>query len=98
MGFRKSSLVFFLGTLVWILFLGTLLDGAKGVKKARGKRQVSLDLVRELGLSDLALFTEASHVRHLSLSDRHTPFRNHPMALEHFPTGSIAGPPEHLRP
>ncbi len=50
-------------------------------------------LVRELGLSDLALFTEARYTRHPTQADRHAPFQDHPAALEHFPTGSLLTPP-----
>lgn len=50
-------------------------------------------LVRELGLSDLALFTEARYTRHPTQADRHAPFQDHPAALEHFPTGSLLLPP-----
>ena len=50
-------------------------------------------MVRELGLTDLCLFTEASYTRHLSLSDFHTAFQNSPMALEHFPSGSLVTHP-----
>lgn len=54
-------------------------------------------LVKGLGLSDLSLFTEARYTRHLSLADRHTAFQDHPMALEHFPSGSLVAPPASLR-
>jgi len=50
-------------------------------------------LVRRLGLTDLCLFTEARYTRHLSQADRFSPFQEHPASLEHFPSGSIAGPP-----
>ena len=50
-------------------------------------------LVRQLGLSDLALFTEARYTRHPTQADRHAPFQDHPAALEHFPTGSLLTPP-----
>lgn len=50
-------------------------------------------LVRRLGLTDLALFTEARYTRHPSQADRFTPFQEHPASLEHFPSGSIAAPP-----
>lgn len=50
-------------------------------------------LVRELGLSDLALFTEARYTRHPTQADRHAPFQDHPAALEHFPTGALLPPP-----
>ncbi len=54
-------------------------------------------VVKDLELTDLSLFTEARYTRHLSQADRFTAFQDHPAALEHFPTGAIAGPPERLR-
>ena len=57
----------------------------------------SRQIVRTLGLTDLCLFTEASYTRHLALADRITAFGDHPLALEHFPSGALAGPPPHLR-
>lgn len=54
-------------------------------------------VVADLELTDLALFTEARYTRHPSQADFHSPFQDHPVALDHFPTGSIAGPPEGLR-
>jgi hypothetical protein len=49
--------------------------------------------VKALGLTDLCLFTDASYTRHLALADGHAPFQEHPACLEHFPAGSLAGPP-----
>jgi len=95
---RKSVYFFFISLVFCLVFVVTLLDGAAKVKQAHKSRQSSIRLVKELGLSDLALFTEASYMRHLTLSDRHTAFKEHPVALEHFPTGSFAGPPRHLQP
>ena len=54
-------------------------------------------VVRNLELTDLCLFTEARYTRHLSQADLYSAFQDHPAALEHFPTGSIAGPPAILR-
>ena len=54
-------------------------------------------LVRDLGLTDLCLFTEARYTRHLSQADLHSPFQDHPVSLEHFPSGSLVLPPEWLR-
>ena len=50
-------------------------------------------LVKKLGLTDLCLFTEARYTRHLSQADRFSAFQDHPMAFEHFPSGSIVLPP-----
>ena len=54
-------------------------------------------VVRNLELTDLSLFTEARYTRHLSQTDLHSAFQDHPTALEHFPAGSIAGPTAGLR-
>jgi hypothetical protein len=54
-------------------------------------------LVAQLRLTDLALFTEARYTRHPSQADLHSAFQDHPLALEHFPTGSLIGPPAGLR-
>ncbi len=50
-------------------------------------------MVRDLGLSDLCLFTEASYTRHITQTDLRTPFQELPMSLEHFPSGSLMLPP-----
>jgi hypothetical protein len=54
-------------------------------------------LVLTLQLTDLALLTEARYTRHPSQADRHAPFQDHPLALDHFPSGSFWKPPRQLR-
>ncbi len=54
-------------------------------------------LVRQLQLTDLCLFTEARYTRHPSQADLHSAFQDHPLALEHFPSGSLLLPPANLR-
>lgn len=79
-----------------MLFVYTIVDAAR----QRGERSALLHqqskLVVDLGLTDLALFTEARYTRHLSLADLHSAFQDHPMALEHFPSGSLVPPPRRL--
>lgn len=53
-------------------------------------------LVRAYDLTDLCLFTEARYTRHPSLADRHSAFQDSPLALEHFPSGSLGRPPRHV--
>ncbi len=48
--------------------------------------------LRSLHVTDLCLATEARYTRHPAMADRHAPFQEHPMALEHFPTGSLILP------
>ena len=77
---------------VLLVLLGlTLIDGAQRAQAV--DRSADRVLVRELGLTDLSLFTEARYTRHPSQADRHSAFQDHPAALEHFPTGSLCPPP-----
>ncbi len=96
MALRRSTI--FLGiTGLFVLILGGLFLHASGKVGASGSlfaRKTAL--VRQLELTDLCLFTEASYTRHLSMTDLSTPFQNAPMSLEHFPTGALVGPPPHL--
>ena len=94
---RNSSLILISALAALILFGLTFVDaGAKrAAMQAAVERRASL--VARLGLSDLALFTEAHYTRNPSLADRHTPFQSHPVAFEHFPSGSLLLPPEHLQ-
>ncbi len=78
-------------------FCLTLVDQSIKIKQAHDLRGPTIDLVKELGLTDLALFTEASYTRHLSQADRHTAFGSHPGSFDHFPTGALVPLPGHLR-
>jgi hypothetical protein len=90
---RKSSL--FLLYLAINITLLAILFGHSVHKQnaASGVLEEKREMVRQYQLTDLCLFTEASYTRHLSVADRHTPFQDGPMALEHFPSGSILAPP-----
>jgi hypothetical protein len=54
-------------------------------------------MVREYELTDLVLFTDARYARHPAMADLNTAFQDHPLSLEHFPSGSLVIPPPHLR-
>ncbi len=88
----RAALV--LGVLA-LAFAGCLADASLRVSTADSL--ASAQLVAQLRLTDLALFTEARYTRHPSQADLHSAFQDHPMAFEHFPTGSLIGPPPHLR-
>jgi hypothetical protein len=55
-------------------------------------------MVTRLGLTDLALWTEARYARHPSQTDRFSAFQDFPASPEHFPAGSIVPPPPALGP
>jgi len=78
--------------------LALVAHGRAAVRRAEsGEIPARREVVRRLGLTDLSLWTEARYTRHPSQADLHSAFQDHPTALEHFPTGSIAGPPAGLR-
>lgn len=78
--------------------LATLLVIHAGERSAAARPALrrTAGLVGSLELSDICIFTEASYTRHLSLADLRTPFQEYPLAIEHFPSGSLAAPPSHL--
>jgi hypothetical protein len=87
-------MLFFLVAAVGVV--ASLIDASIRREQAGAALQQRARLVRELGLSDLALFTEARYTRHPSQADLHSAFQDHPMAQEHFPSGSIQQPPRWL--
>jgi len=94
---RRRSTIYLGTTAGLILVLGWIFLHASGVVRASGPLFVrKTALVRQLELTDLCLFTEASYTRHLSMTDPSTPFQDAPMSLEHFPTGALVEPPPHL--
>jgi hypothetical protein len=92
MSVRSSTLALTLLALLFAAFAATLFDAA--LPRA-ADREAARTLVAQLGLTDLALFTEARYTRHPSQADLHSAFQDHPLALEHFPTGSLLPPPRH---
>ena len=82
--------------LLSLLFLLSLVDA--GLRGGAGERLARIQAqVERLELTDLALFTEARYTRHPTQADWFTPFQDHPLALEHFPSGSLLLPPALLR-
>jgi hypothetical protein len=94
---RKST-IFMLVTSVNLLLFALLPLHAR---HSRGEAEAALrsnaELARRLQLTDLCLFTEARYTRHPAMADLHAPFQDHPLALEHFPSGSLVTPPRFHR-
>jgi len=90
---RKSTLCLAVTGALAALFLAMLAHARAEARAGTARRQPSLELVRRLGLTDLCLFTEARYTRHPAMADRHAAFQDHPMALDHFPSGSLLAPP-----
>ena len=96
MALRPSTI--YLGTTAGLAFVlaGIFLHASREVRASGLLFARKTALVRQLELTDLCLFTEASYTRHLSMTDPSTPFQDAPMSLEHFPTGGLVAPPPHL--
>lgn len=60
--------------------------------------QAGAQLTRWLGLTDPALFTEAQYTRHPSLHGPQAALLDHPLAQDHFPSGSLLAAPPPLAP
>jgi hypothetical protein len=91
---RNSSL-FFLYLSSGVLLLSLLLVHASISKYAQQENlEEKAAMVKTLMLTDICLFTEARYTRHLSQADLNTAFQDHPLSLEHFPSGSFTQPPE----
>ncbi|MCX5877128.1 MAG: hypothetical protein NT087_12705 [Deltaproteobacteria bacterium] len=91
----RPALVFSL-----LLCLLLALDGALFVDGVRRRKAEDATLAQlevatsALGLTDLAVATEARYTRHPAVSDPMAPFMDHPGAIEHFPTGAFWQPPQ----
>lgn len=71
----------------------TLAHPALTAAESNARAHRNQRLVAALELTDLCLFTEARYTRHLTQADLHTPFQDAPASLDHFPSGSVVGPP-----
>ncbi len=67
--------------------------GSLRYRKQQRTREFNRLVVRELGLTDLALSSGTGYTRHPSQADRFAPHNEHPAAFEHFPAGSVLPPP-----
>lgn len=93
---RKSTWYIMVTGINLLLFLLILLHGELDTS---GDVAIATNrgIVRGLQLTDLCLFTEARYTRNPAMADLHTPFQDHPFALEHFPSGSLVTPPRFSR-
>ncbi|ARJ68198.1 hypothetical protein WV31_16060 [Magnetospirillum sp. ME-1] len=95
---RRSDMFLVLVAVMLALFGGSFAVSSRGVAAARGSLAAKAELVEQLGLTDLVLFTEARYTRHPSQADLHSAFQDHPFAMDHFPSGSLLPPPMPNRP
>jgi hypothetical protein len=89
---RKSTSFLLFTAISLLAFAMFSLHADYSTTKAEPQRRYRSQLVKELQLTDLCLFTEARYTRHLSMADTHSAFQDHPVALEHFPSGALTRP------
>ena len=94
---RPSGLAARVFALLIVLFLASFADAGRLAHKRAGEQATRAALAAKLQVTDLALFTEARYTRHPSLADLHSAAQDHPLSLEHLPSGSLMPPPAHLR-
>lgn len=93
---RRSSLALALLAGLGLALTATALHAGLVAGNEARRLDVVRMLAARLGLTDITLFTEARYTRHPSMADLHTPFQDHPMAFEHFPSGTLVPPPADL--
>jgi len=88
--------LFLLMTAVELAAVIALVAHARGVAADLAATYVPAKraVATRLGLTDLAIWTEARYTRHPSQTDLFSPFQDLPSSLEHFPAGSVVGVPD----
>lgn len=97
MGKRKSDVFLWLVALQSCALLFLAFHGSWFRERAIPMLAERRETVRYYQITDLSLFTEARYTRHPSMADMNTAFQDHPLSLDHFPSGSLVMPPGHLR-
>lgn len=88
--------LFLLLTAIELAAVAALVAHAAAVAADPGAKQIAAKraVAARLGLTDLAVWTEARYTRHPSQADLFSPFQDLPSSLEHFPAGSVVGVPD----
>ncbi|HXE94967.1 MAG TPA: hypothetical protein VN642_01070 [Dongiaceae bacterium] len=90
---RKSTRFILFTTVLILLIVLIAVHARHSQAVSINDRRERDELVRTLRLTDLCLFTEARYTRNPAMADRFAPFQDHPLAMEHFPSGSLVRPP-----
>lgn len=89
----RRSLQFLLFTAASLtIFMLLPLHARHAQRQSGGDEQLQREQLRGLHVTDLCLTTEARYTRHPAVADHHAPFQEHPLALEHFPSGALILP------
>ena len=86
---RQSVRFFFLLVVCICIQAGLMVAAQQKLSASAQSEQQMVRVVEVFGLSDLCIATDARYIRHVAVSDRLSPFMDHPGSIEHFPTGSF---------
>ena len=95
MKMRRSTAFF--GFIALLLSIASYC-AVKSIGTMKKNTKVSFDnakIMRNFGLTDLCIFTDASYTRHPAISGASAAFQDSPLSMEHFPSGSILNPYSH---
>jgi hypothetical protein len=81
---------FIVGELLILLVL--LVSGRTALESRQAEVREQRVIVKQLMLTDVAIWTEARYTRNPSQADYFSAFQDFPSSLEHFPAGSIITP------
>lgn len=90
---HRSNFFFLFITISILLFAALLLHARQSRINSEATLTANAKLAGRLMLTDLCLFTEARYTRNPAMADLHSPFQDHPFAMDHFPSGSLVSPP-----
>lgn len=93
---KRSNVYLAFLTAALILFGAMFVHAAVIRRRSAPRLERTTEMVRRLDLTDLCLFTEARYTRHPVMADVNSLFQDSPLSLEHYPTGSLMAPPDHL--
>jgi hypothetical protein len=82
------AILFLEALLLTFLMVSASISSTKRTPDLKANQQ----LVKNLMLTDLSLWTEARYSRHPSQADFFAPFQDFPAAIERFPAGSLTAP------
>jgi len=93
---KRSNVYLAFLTAALVLFGAMFVHAAVIRRRSAPRLERTTEMVRRLDLTDLCLFTEARYTRHPVMADVNSLFQDSPLSLEHYPTGSLMAPPDHL--
>ncbi len=89
---RSKLFIAFIVLEVILLFGAYLHGNSLQISRRTDDLEAKRALVSRLGLTDLAIWTEARYTRHPSQADFFSAFQDYPGSPDHFPAGSLISP------